>query len=280
MADPGTLLILCRMVVFGAALMIWGAALFRWRLTPDAAPVPPERVLPVALLAALAAQLPVEVARIAGDWSAAADPGMVLSVIGLTSPGQAWLVQALAAIALIIARQRQSLRGQLLGGLLLMAGLSMTGHAAASGGMAGLLRQVNHVLHLAAAGAWIGALPYVLCLLRRMPDAAASAVLMRYSGEGHFWVALVLLTGLAAMLWTVGGLPLDWVAPYQALLSAKIAVVAAMVGLALRNRYVIVPRLRERPDGLAAIARATRSEIALGLIAAALVAWLATLDPH
>ena len=53
-----------------------------------------------------------------------------------------------------------------------------------------------------------------------------------------------------------------------------------MGGLALRNRYVSVPRLRERPDGLAAMARATRSEIALGLIAAALVAWLATLDPH
>lgn len=156
----------------------------------------------------------------------------------------------------------------------------MTGHAAASDGVAGLLCQANDGLHLIVAGAWLGALPYVLTLLPRLGEPETKAILIRYSGEGHLWVSIVLVTGLIATLWIFGGLPLDWSVRYQLLWTLKVAITIAMIGLAIRNRCYLVPRLGEGPEALTAIARATRAEIALGLAAVALVAWFGTLEPR
>jgi putative copper resistance protein D len=104
---------------------------------------------------------------------------------------------------------------------------------------------------------------------------------MRFSTSGHVAVALVIATGLIDTLLVVGKLPLDWSLPYQLLLAAKMALVAVMVGLAVVNRYVFVPRLARNRDGAtAAILRATMAEIAIGTAVLALVAWFGTLDPH
>ena len=59
----------------------------------------------------------------------------------------------------------------------------------------------------------------------------------------------------------------------------KVLLVMGMVGLAVRNRYLLVPRLKRSPEALSAIARATRMEILMGLAAAALVAWFGMLEP-
>ena len=59
----------------------------------------------------------------------------------------------------------------------------------------------SYVVHLLAAGFWIGCLPPVLACLRRLRTerlaAEASHALRRFSGLGHFAVALVIATGLA-----------------------------------------------------------------------------------
>lgn len=279
MNDPDFALVLCRSLIFTKGLMIWGATAFRWRLQPGAEQMGFEGWLVIAMVVATAVLLPIQVARIAGGWSEVGDPTLIRDVIAFTSPGQAWALQALAAIATAFAFAMRWTRTVVAATTLVFVAQSMSGHAAASEGGIGLLRQANDVLHMVAAGAWLGALPYVLRLLVHLERAETRAVLIRYSGEGHFWVALVLLTGMTSTLWIFETIPLDWSVRYQFLWAIKVCATVAMVGLALRNRYVLVPRLRTKQNALGALARATKGEILLGLLAVTLVGWFGTLEP-
>lgn len=277
---PGGVLIICRSAIFAAALLLWGASAFRWRLLPDAGRMGFESWAVAVLAVAVAVLLPVQVAGLAGGWGDALDPEMVWAVISSTTNGKAWALQAAATCVVVLAFIANRTGVILAAVTLVFVAQSMTGHAASSEGWVGLLRQANDTLHLVAAGAWLGALPYVLRLLPRLHQPETRAVLIRYSGEGHFWVALVLVTGLIATLWIFEGVPTDVSVRYQLLWWFKVSVSLAIVGLAIRNRYFLVPRLGEGPMALSALAKATRGEIALGFIAVALVAWFGTLEPR
>lgn len=280
MIDPAIVLVFCRGVIFGAILLLWGAALFRRRLLPGTPRKTYEILLLVALVLAVIALLPVQVARLTGNWASVLDPNMVWRVIERTTPGQSFAMQAIASVALVLAFWRKSDTFIVLAGLGLMIGFSLTGHAAASDGFLGLLRQANNVLHLMASAAWLGALPYVAGLLRRLHEPGMREVLIRYSSEGHVWVALVLLTGLVATIWIFAGIPTQFSARYQLLWLLKVLVTLTMVGLAIFNRYVLVPRLRGEQTALATLRRNALVQIATGLAAVSLVAWFGTLDPH
>lgn len=278
--DPELALILCRTAIFGSSLMIWGASVFRWRLLPGANRMPFENWSVIVLVVAVVVLLPVQTARIAGEWSDVGNPELARDVITLTTPGRAWTLQAAAAILVAFSFVMRWVRVTLFSALLVFIGQSMTGHAAASEGVAGLLRQANDVIHMMAAGSWLGALPFVVGLLTSLDRRETRAVLIRYSGEGHVWVSIVLFTGLIATLWIFDKIPLDWSVRYQFLWALKVFVTLVMAGLAIRNRYVLVPRLRDDPTSLTAIARATKTEVALGFAAVALVAWFGVLEPR
>lgn len=280
MIDPGVVLMLGRGAFYASALMLWGAALFRLRLMPGAPPLPGEALWPWVLLCGLAVSWPARVAAMGSGWGSALDPSMMWLVLEATSVGKSWLVQMLGAFGILFARYRRLPRLGVFAAALVLAAQAMSGHAAASPGWVGVLRQGNDVLHLWAAGAWLGALPFVLRMMRRTDAAQPRKVLIRYSREGHIWVALVLLTGMIATLMTVGALPLRWSVPYQALLSLKILVTLFMVGLALRNRYGLVPHLSQDPATRRAFTRNTGGEIALGGIAISLVAVFGMFDPR
>ncbi len=280
MLAPDVAAVAGRCAVFAATLVLWGAALFRHRLSPRAPRLRHEGWLVGLLLLGLLLSWPAAIARIAGGWASALDPGVVATVVEATTPGRALAVQSVCALLVALAFALRSDRGLLLSGLGIMIGSSLTGHAAASEGALGYLRQGNNVLHWVAAGAWLGALPYVLPLMARLAEAEARTTLIRYSGEGHAFVALVLVTGTVATLFVFGGIPTDWSVPYRMLWAGKVAAVLAMVALAVRNRYWLVPRLADDPGSLAALRRATLAEIALGLLAVALVACFGTLDPR
>lgn len=278
--EPGIVLIICRSAIFGAGLLLWGASAFRRRLLPDSGRMRFESWAVAVLAVAVAVLLPVQVAGLAGGWGDALDLEMVWAVISSTTNGKAWALQAAATCVVVLAFIANRTGVVLAAGVLVFVAQSMTGHAASSEGWAGLLRQANDTLHLMAAGAWLGALPYVLRLLPRLHQPETKAVLIRYSGEGHFWVAVVLVTGLIGTLWIFEGVPTDLSVRYQLLWWLKVVVSLAMVGFAIRNRYFLVPRLGEGQAALSALAKATRGEIALGLIAVALVAWFGTLEPR
>ena len=167
---------------------------------------------------------------------------------------------------------------------MLLASLTLTGHAALHEGWLGLAHRTNDVIHLLAGGFWFGGLLPLLPTLGLLRDPTrhdgAVVALRRFSTLGHGAVALVLLTGMLNAALILGRWPTAWASLYQRLLIAKILLVAAMTALALLNRYAFVPRLRDRPtDAIRSIRCMALSEVALGLGAVALVALFGLLDP-
>ncbi len=121
----------------------------------------------------------------------------------------------------------------------------------------------------------------LLCLGQPPPDLRDDVqhLLRGYSLPGQICVALALLSGALNSLLILGPDGLLRLTPYSALLLAKVLVVATMVVLALANRYLLVPRLGQGPQAWQLLRRATAMEIALGVVAVALVAVFAGLDP-
>jgi len=290
-----TALVICRLCHFAATMLLFGASVFLWALVPAGLArklaAPARRMIVAAVVVAAVsalAWLALEAGLMSESSAGMADPSVVGAVAFDTAFGRVWLGRI--GLTLVLATALAVGRGESFGfialtGALLLASLGLVGHAAIQTGLFGALHRLNHAVHLLAAGAWIGGLPpLALCLRRYGGDARlraeAGAALRRFSGLGHFAVALVVLTGAVNTALTLGVSPVDFSSPYQALLAAKIAVVAAMIGIALFNRYVLTPRIKEEPAAaLRALTIASLAEIALGLVALALVSVFAILAP-
>ncbi|WP_406705162.1 CopD family protein [Sodalis sp.] len=79
----------------------------------------------------------------------------------------------------------------------------------------------------------------------------------------------------------LGHWPLALGQPYSRMLLIKTAAVAAMVMLALTNRYRIVPTMRtDEPRAIKRLTLLTLMEIALGALALLLVSVFAMLEPQ
>ncbi len=168
------------------------------------------------------------------------------------------------------------------------ASFAWTGHGAGEDGAAGLLHQGGDVLHLLAAGAWLGALAVlVAAVLTRSPDLEALHLgLNRFSAVGPAVVGVLILSGLVNSGFLVGlsGVALLAISPYGLLLLAKLALFAVMLGLAWTNRRHLTPKLGAALGGTAAgEVRALRAslviETLLGLGVLAAVAGLGMLEP-
>jgi putative copper resistance protein D len=241
----------------------------------------------VLALVAIVAMAPIAVIRMAGSWHQAMRPGIATTILRETISGRMLIIRFSLAVLLMgscLMSPRLGLRTVAAAGLLL-ASFAFSGHAVADDGAQGLIHRGNDIVHLIAAAAWLGSLvPLLPCLaaLRRPELRAESYVALRnFSFAGHGAVALVLVTGVVNALLVIGP-PMNWLTPslYHILLLAKIALVACMVGLALVNRYVWVPRMKSDMEIVArAITRRTIAELLLGLGVLALVALFGQLDP-
>ncbi|WP_245501066.1 copper homeostasis membrane protein CopD [Lichenibacterium minor] len=291
MTSPLVALAACRVVQDTAALLLWGGgAYLAWLVPKDLGSAVADRLqvwaaaAAVAAVMATAAELPVEAASIGDGWRDAVNPAVIVGVLTDTSSGYAWSAQAAAAALLLVLLGMAPLRAKLTGtaitAALMLAGLSLTGHAVMHEGWLGVANRANDVLHVLASGAWFGALVPVLtilpCLGRSESRAEAAIALRRFSRAGHIAVALVVATGIAGTALILKQWPIDLSSPYQVLLDVKVLAVAMMTGLAVLNRYVFVPQL---PTSLAKLRRATLAEVPLGILAIALVAVFGLLDP-
>ena len=102
----------------------------------------------------------------------------------------------------------------------------------------------------------------------------------RFSTAGHAAVAAVLAGGIVNFALVLGCWPTDWSSLYQALLACKIALVLAMTGLAVVNRYIFVPRIgQSNGTAVRAVRTGAIAEILLGAAVLALVATFGLLDP-
>lgn len=290
---PDIALSLCRFLVYGAAIFLWGSSAYLAALVPAGLSAAVSgrlhvfnRIALLTLAATMLAFPAVLTATIGNGWSDASNVDLIRSVLLETGGGHAWMVQAAATVGLCVTAAVGRIRsGNAIGALcaaLLLAGMTITGHAAMNDGWLRMLHRFIDALHLLSGGAWLGSLIPVLIIFSALDDdrsrADARLALMRFSTAGHVAVALVLLTGVANTLLIVGGLPTDWTLPYQRLLCLKILVVVGMVMIAVINRYVLVPRL-SHSGSISPLKRSTGTAIALGVASLALVAWFGTLQP-
>lgn len=216
-------------------------------------------------------------------WPDVWQPAIWQAVAG-TQFGGVWVWQILLAfVALAVVWLKPRRPGRLLlvlfcAQLLLLAGV---GHAAMNDGWLGIVQRTNHALHLFCVASWFGGLlPFIYCL--RLAHGrwrqAAICTMMRFSRYGHLAVAGAIASGVVNALLIQGGLIST--SPWGRMLLFKCALVAAMVAIALVNRYVLVPRMSAggtRAEQL--IVRTTQIEIALGALALFAVSLFATWEP-
>jgi putative copper resistance protein D len=292
--DPEAALSICRFLHDASVMALWGAFALLWALVPAGLAhgigrrlSTPRMVTIFVAVATILAALPLEAAAIGNGWADALDPATVRSVLFETSVGAALMAQGAAAVLLaatLVLPPRLRAGGTAAASGMLLATLALTGHAAMHEGFLGVVHRLNDAVHVLAAGAWLGALIPLLSLLRALGDRSrrrdAGIALRRFSAAGHGAVAVVMLTGVVNTLLVLGRWPTDWSSPYQAMLAAKIALVASMTTLAIFNRYVLVPRMAgSRGNAIRALRQATIAEILLGLVVVGLVSIFGLLEP-
>lgn len=295
-------LVLVRLVAFAAGVSLFGAPLFvLYGLPKDEAGS--ARLKPVLLAAALAtslaaaAALVLQTGQMAGDPAAGLDPATLRDVLGGGGFGVSILARiaaGLLALGLLVALPAGRALWTATAGLgaLALSALAWAGHGAADEGAGGLVHAAADIGHLLAAGAWLGALLVLLLLLLKAPGrrGAEARVLHRalkgFSGVGTFVVALIVATGVVNGWFLVGPEHIrDLTASvWGRLLIAKLAVFAAMLGLAALNRLVLTPRLEaslglDPGAAVAALRRSLLLESMAGVAVLALVAGLGVRPP-
>ncbi|WEJ91816.1 MAG: copper homeostasis membrane protein CopD [Klebsiella huaxiensis] len=272
------------MIAFGCVLYgaWWAPVTLRRLLMQRFYPLMRHLLLASALSAML--MLMAQGGLMGNGWPDVWQPAIWQAVAG-TQFGSAWVWQillALVALVVVWLKPRRPARLLLIllcAQLLLLAGV---GHAAMNEGWQGILQRTNHAVHLFCVASWFGGLlPFIYCL--RLAHGrwrqAAIYTMMRFSRYGHLAVAGAIASGIVNALFIQGGLISD--SPWGRMLLFKCALVAAMVAIALVNRYVLVPRISAsgtRAEQL--IVRTTQMEIVLGALALFAVSLFATWEPY
>ncbi len=308
-----TLLVVSRALHFGAVLLIFGGLVFALvvvgpatRTSRVAAIDLNERVqaflraagwwgLGASLLSG-AAWLFLEAALMSGHPLPEVTGDALWLVLTRTQFGRVWMWRfgiagALGALMFAAARggrKRESFTETSLT-LVLAAGylasLALVGHAADGRGVERLFRITTDVVHLLAAGAWLGALPGLAFLLASARGSTAAIGIAghaakRFSILGVTSVGALLLSGLGNAWYLVGNVPALLGTPYGRLLVAKLLLFATMVALAATNRQRLTPKVARRDaSALDLLTRNAVLEIIGGIAVVAIVGALGAAIP-
>lgn len=202
------------------------------------------------------------------------------SVVTDTRFGQVSLVRLALAVVLallVLRRQAGPVPGLLALGLIALPAL--TGHTGAKPGPAGYGTVAADMVHLVAAGAWLGGLPaFALLLASEAKGKDVAQIARRYGRVALGAVTVLALSGLANG-WALLGGPRDLIdTDYGRLLALKLALFAAMLVFAAVNRFHLTPALAA-DSARRALTRTTLSETILGLGVVSVVAILGTTPP-
>ena len=203
-----------------------------------------------------------------------------------TDVGLAWALRMIALIAVVIW---PGLWLASMAGAVALASLAWSGH----GAMDNAWHLLSDILHLLAAGAWLGAM-LALILMARFDALCSEARIRsladsvkRFEGVGAAIVLILSVTGVANYLFIVGPtLGEILLGSYGILLAIKVVLFGGMLVLAALNRFHLGPLLEQslRAGQHQVAANALRRSVALELVIAllivGLVAWLGTLSPE
>ena len=154
------------------------------------------------------------------------------------------------------------------------------GHAASMyGGLSWPL--VSEVLHLLAAGAWLGGLLPLLMLIAAATPGAAALASQRFSPLGTSCVLVLAGTAAFQSFVLIGGLP-GWVGTSYGLVALlKLVLFVALLGFAARNRFRLTPVLAGAAPEAArnSLMRSVAGETATGLLVVLAAGLLTSLPP-
>ncbi|KXV19173.1 copper resistance protein CopD [Acetobacter malorum] len=216
-----------------------------------------------------------------------------------SSIGAAWKLRMAAIIAaglaaMLAARRGPWLRIVALCSAVALGTLAWTGHGAMDEAAIGWVHLTADILHLLGSGIWVGALLGLLLLVSRPAtrvDAAHLGLTHRalhgFGTVGTVVVATIVITGLVNgwMLVGVGNIASLGATLYGQLLLAKLALFAAMLGLASLNRFRLTPAFErsiaasDHGRALGTLRISLAIETACVVAVLGLVAWLGTLAP-
>ncbi len=302
MIDIG--LVASRLLQYIAATTLFGMALFplyayrgrepdrifRWR----------GRLLFSAALLAIVSGIAwffFSVASMTGDVSGLLDPDTLL-LAEHTSFGTLWTWRMLLALLMVVLMSSGvtyvagSVMISLLAAVLLFS-LAGTGHTQVEEGWAGIVHVLADGVHLLAAGAWLGGLlplAYLVAHYCKTPDDVSPLddVLVRFSGMGYLAVATLVGTGLINSWLLVGSVSALLTSGYGQLLAVKLVLFIGMLGLAVANRFWLIPALEKSSavacrsgtiDYLRQLRNHIVSEQLLGLLVLFVVSILGTMQP-
>jgi len=215
-------------------------------------------------------------------------PDQIVPMLTTTIWGTGWLFGAVGA-ALVAAGWSLARRRVVLGTPLALTGAlglvlspALSGHAAASRHF--VISVVLDVVHVTAAGLWIGGL--LMVLFAGIPamrsigsgdrDAAVSALVNSFHPLALFCAPLVIAAGVATAYLRLNAFSDLWLTPYGSMLFRKVVFVAVVLGLGMYNST----RMR-RSLGDASATRRFRVSGAFELLFAAVVlgatVWLVTM---
>lgn len=227
------------------------------------------------------------------------DGKLLLSLLDGTPLGSALKVRAGALlIALVSAAVMRRLAGATsaltLSSGAALATLAWSGHGAAGNGAIGSLQVAGDILHLLAAGAWVGAIVAFAILLSGPIKAGetdrarlAHRALDSFGIVGTVFVGVLVTTGLLNTTLLVGfdHLGAAMMSRYGLLLCAKLILFGVMLSLAALNRFRLTPKLGgaidvDSPDtAMRDLRKSIFVEGAIATLILGLVAWLGTLAP-
>jgi putative copper resistance protein D len=235
---------------------------------------------------------------------AALAQGTAATVLTRTRFGEDWLLRlslaGLLAVCLITRNLRPAQAGGVLGWValviaaLMLATLAWAGHGAATPGAPGDLHLAADILHLLAAGLWLGTLlPLALLLAaaRLAGEARWAAVArvatLRFSTLAVSSVAALLASGFVNTWFLAGTVPALVGTQYGRLLLGKIVLFLVMLTIAAVNLLRLTPRLAAaalsyRDTRWSAVAHLQRNallEATIGLGVLAIVGALGILPP-
>ena len=106
-----------------------------------------------------------------------------------------------------------------------------------------LLNVADQWLHMLAAGVWAGGLVWLLLGLRNLDGPARASAVRRFSQLAFAAVALIAVTGVLRAVPEVGSLGALVSTSFGITLLIKSGLFVALMGVAWRNRYRLVPKL-------------------------------------
>ncbi|HSU04738.1 MAG TPA: CopD family protein [Acetobacteraceae bacterium] len=189
-----------------------------------------------------------------------------------------WLLIRLAILiaALLIIKGRRIALLLAAAALLVQPELA---HAGAIGGNAGLLLTASEVLHMLAAGAWLGGLIPLAMTVTMLPPPQSAQICRRFSSIALSAVLVLAATGTIQAGVLLGGLRALTGTNYGRVLLVKLALLLCALALAGLNRFRLTSRVASSVGARLQMRQSLTAEAVFGLFIVLAAACLASLPP-